>query len=49
MHGILKLRAMVLARPDQSWRSRYGGGGTEEFTDSELQIEPVGGGTASGA
>ena len=49
MHGILKLRAMVLARPDQSWRSRYGGRGTEEFTESELQIEPVGGGTASGA
>jgi NADH-quinone oxidoreductase subunit B len=43
MHGILRLRAMVLARPDQSWRSRYGGRGTEEFTESELQIEPVGG------
>jgi NADH-quinone oxidoreductase subunit B len=43
MHGILKLRAMVLARPDQGWRTRYGGRGTEEFVESELNIEPVGG------
>jgi NADH-quinone oxidoreductase subunit B len=38
MHGILKLRAMVLAKPDQSWRSRYGGRGTEEFVESELVV-----------
>jgi NADH-quinone oxidoreductase subunit B len=38
MHGILKLRAMVLAKPDQSWRSRYGGRGTEEFAESELVV-----------
>ena len=45
MHGILKLRAMILAKPDQSWRSRYGGRGTEEFIESELDIEPVAGHT----
>ena len=37
MHGILKLRAMVLAKPDQGWRTRYGGRGTEEFVESELR------------
>ena len=31
VYGILKLRAMVMAKPDQGWRSRYGGRGTEEF------------------
>jgi NADH-quinone oxidoreductase subunit B len=39
MHGILRLRAMILARPDQGWRTRYGGRGTEEFAESELAIE----------
>jgi NADH-quinone oxidoreductase subunit B len=43
MHGILKLRAMILARPDLGWRTRYGGRGTEEFLESELAIEPVAG------
>src|SRR5918994_6523931 len=43
MHGILKLRAMILAKPDLSWRTRYGGRGTEEFVESELAIEPVAG------
>jgi NADH-quinone oxidoreductase subunit B len=43
MHGILKLRAMILARPDLGWRARYGGRGTEEFVESELAIEPVAG------
>jgi NADH-quinone oxidoreductase subunit B len=38
-YGILKLRAMVLSKPDQGWRSRYGGRGTEEFVDSDLPIE----------
>jgi len=38
-YGILKLRAMVLARPDEGWRTRYGGRGTEEFVDSDLQID----------
>jgi NADH-quinone oxidoreductase subunit B len=43
MHGILKLRAMILARPDLGWRARYGGRGTEEFIESELAVEPVAG------
>jgi NADH-quinone oxidoreductase subunit B len=43
MHGILRLRAMILARPDQGWRTRYGGRGTEEFVESELEIDPVAG------
>ncbi len=38
-YGILKLRAMVLSKPDEGWRTRYGGRGTEEFVDSDLQIE----------
>ena len=38
-YGILKLRAMVMAKPDEGWRTRYGGKGTEEFVDSELDIE----------
>jgi NADH-quinone oxidoreductase subunit B len=38
VYGILKLRAMVLAKPDQGWRTRYGGRGTEEFVESELEI-----------
>jgi NADH-quinone oxidoreductase subunit B len=39
VYGILKLRAMVLARPDLGWRTRYGGRGTEEFLESELDLE----------
>ncbi len=39
VYGILKLRSMVMAKPDQGWRTRYGGRGTEEFTPEEL--EPV--------
>jgi NADH-quinone oxidoreductase subunit B len=45
LHGILKLRAMILARPDLGWRTRYGGRGTEEFVESELAVEPVAGHT----
>ena len=41
MHGILKLRAMILEKPDLSWRTRYGGRGTEEFVESELAIDPA--------
>jgi NADH-quinone oxidoreductase subunit B len=37
VYGILKLRAMVLDKPDQGWRSRYGGRGTEEFDPSVLE------------
>jgi len=38
MHGILKLRAAVLKQPDEGWRTRYGGRGTEEVVveDSDL-------------
>jgi len=38
-YGILKLRAMILSKPDEGWRTRYGGKGTEEFVESELDIE----------
>jgi NADH-quinone oxidoreductase subunit B len=37
VYGILKLRAMVLAKPDEGWRARYGGGGTEEFDPKVLE------------
>jgi NADH-quinone oxidoreductase subunit B len=30
MHGILKLRNQIQLHPDESWRTRYGGQGTEE-------------------
>jgi NADH-quinone oxidoreductase subunit B len=43
MHGIIKLRAMILAKPDLNWRTRYGGRGTEEFVESELAMDPVAG------
>jgi NADH-quinone oxidoreductase subunit B len=39
VYGILKLRAMVMAKPDEGWRSRYGGRGTEEFAGTDLPIE----------
>ena len=41
VYGILKLRAMIMAKPDQAWRTRYGGRGTEEFLESELEIDPA--------
>jgi NADH-quinone oxidoreductase subunit B len=41
LYGILKLRAMIMAKPDQTWRTRYGGRGTEEFVESELATEPA--------
>jgi NADH-quinone oxidoreductase subunit B len=31
MHGILKLRKQIQEDPDQGWRARYGGEGTEEL------------------
>ena len=55
MHGILKLRAMILSRPDLGWRTRNGGRGTEEFLESEQAIDvpavnvPAYGGTDAGA
>ena len=40
-YGVIKLRAMILAKPDLGWRTRYGGRGTEEFVESELAIDPA--------
>jgi NADH-quinone oxidoreductase subunit B len=39
VYAILKLRAMVMSKPDQGWRSRYGGRGTEEFDPSVLEVD----------
>ncbi len=36
-HGVLKLRKMVLAQPDEGWRARYGGQGTEEFAPETFE------------
>jgi NADH:ubiquinone oxidoreductase subunit B-like Fe-S oxidoreductase len=36
-YGILKLRAMILSKPDEGWRTRYGGRGTEEFDPKVLE------------
>jgi NADH-quinone oxidoreductase subunit B len=41
VYGIIKLRAMIMAKPDLGWRTRYGGRGTEEFTESELAVDPA--------
>ena len=50
MHGILKLRAAILANPDQDWRTRYGGRGTEEVVESGRRaIRPPGTRSASPA
>jgi NADH-quinone oxidoreductase subunit B len=37
VYGILKLRAMVMDKPDLGWRTRYGGRGTEEFDPRALE------------
>jgi NADH-quinone oxidoreductase subunit B len=37
VYSILKLRSMVMAKPDLGWRTRYGGRGTEEFDESVLE------------
>jgi NADH-quinone oxidoreductase subunit B len=44
MHGILKLRTMILAHPTQDWRTRYGGRGTEELVETAA-AEPAAGHT----
>jgi NADH-quinone oxidoreductase subunit B len=41
LYGIIKLRAMIMAKPDMGWRTRYGGRGTEEFVESELATDPA--------
>jgi NADH-quinone oxidoreductase subunit B len=43
VYSILKLRAMIMSKPDQGWRTRYGGRGTEEFDQELLELDPVGG------
>jgi NADH-quinone oxidoreductase subunit B len=40
-HGILKLRAKVLSHPDEGWRTRYGGVGTEEVVESAVADDPA--------
>jgi NADH-quinone oxidoreductase subunit B len=37
MHGILKLRNQIQLHPDESWRTRYGGKGTEEVVVPEAE------------
>ena len=41
VYGIIKLRAMIMSKPDMAWRTRYGGRGTEEFVESELAADPA--------
>jgi NADH-quinone oxidoreductase subunit B len=43
LYGILKLRTMIMSKPDLGWRTRYGGRGTEEFVESELAVDPAAG------
>jgi NADH-quinone oxidoreductase subunit B len=40
MHGILKLRAMIHDNPDEGWRNRYGGRGTEEYLPDVVANDP---------
>jgi NADH-quinone oxidoreductase subunit B len=50
MHGFLKLRAQIQSHPDEGWRSRYGGRGTEEVVvppadeDAAYAVNVSGGG-----
>ena len=41
MHGILKLRAMIHDNPDEGWRNRYGGRGTEEYLPDVVANDPT--------
>ena len=38
MHGLLKLRKMILEDPDMGWRERYGGAGTEEVVEAPVEV-----------
>jgi NADH-quinone oxidoreductase subunit B len=50
MHGVLKLQRAIQSRPDQGWRTRYGGVGTEEVVTTEPHAENVfGAGDTAGA
>ena len=41
VHGILKLRAAILSQPDEAWRTRYGGRGTEEVVSDDELINAI--------
>src|SRR4051812_22642088 len=41
MHGVLKLQRAIQSRPDQGWRTRYGGRGTEELIDTDPHASNV--------
>jgi NADH-quinone oxidoreductase subunit B len=43
VYGILKLRSMIMSQPDEGWRTRYGGRGTEELVESQPAAEPAAG------
>ena len=45
VHGILKLRNKIQLNPDEGWRSRYGGTGTEEIVEPAHAENVPGGGT----
>jgi NADH-quinone oxidoreductase subunit B len=50
MHGVLKLQRAIQSHPDQGWRTRYGGVGTEEVVTTEPHAENVfGAGDTAGA
>ena len=42
-HGVIKLRTAIISRPDQGWRTRYGGEGTEEVLASIADDDPQAG------
>ena len=42
-HGVLKLRKAIISRPEQGWRARYGGEGTEEVLASIAENDPAAG------
>jgi NADH-quinone oxidoreductase subunit B len=41
MHGILKLRSLIHSNPDEGWRDRYGGRGTEEYLPDVVANDPA--------
>ncbi len=41
MHGVLKLRSMIHDNPDDGWRNRYGGRGTEEHLPDVVSADPA--------
>jgi NADH-quinone oxidoreductase subunit B len=50
MHGILKLQRMIQGHSDEGWRTRYGGGGTEEVLEADAHaVNVFGAGDTAGA